>query len=109
MSDIINAQLSQLEEDSNTTMERRFDHLKDRLEEFTTVVDYDNNHESVQTKSKRGSTATMTMINDADNIGYDYETTNNERSRNTCTDCVLRTLEELILILTSLERRDEYN
>ena len=36
MSDIVNAQLSQLEEDLNTTMERRFDHLKDRLEEFTT-------------------------------------------------------------------------
>ena len=48
----------------------------------------------------------MTMINDSDNIDHDYETTNNERSRNTCTDCVLRTLEELILILTSLERRD---
>lgn len=38
MSDIVNAQLSRLEDDLNTTIERRFDHLKDRFEEFTTAA-----------------------------------------------------------------------
>ena len=82
----LTAQLSQLEDDLNTAMERRFDHLKDRLEEFTTSSTAITTTDRYKTKSKRGSTATMTMINDADNIGYDFETTNNERSRNTCTD-----------------------
>ena len=36
MTDIVNAQLSRLEDNLNNAMEQRFDHLKDRLEEFTT-------------------------------------------------------------------------
>ena len=36
MTDIVNAQLSRLEDDLNNAMERRLDHLNDRLEEFTT-------------------------------------------------------------------------
>ena len=36
MSDIVNAQLSRLEDNLNNAMEQRFDHLKDRLEELTT-------------------------------------------------------------------------
>ena len=36
MTEIVNAQLSRLEDDLNNAMERRLDHLNDRLEEFTT-------------------------------------------------------------------------
>ena len=46
------------------------------------------------------------MITDGDNSGYESETSNNERSQIPCIDCVLRALEELILILMFLERRN---
>ena len=42
MTDIVTTQLSRLEDDLNTAIERRFDHLKDRFEEFTTGVTSQN-------------------------------------------------------------------